>query len=101
MPAILKGFFDRVLTPGFAFRYMDGKVRGLLKGRKAIIFTTSGSAKFLYTLTLNIPKRMIATVILRFCGIRSSYYQIGGCSRLDSKRSEIIVKVVEKALSCC
>ena len=71
MPAILKGFFDRVFTSGFAFRYEHGRPIGLLNGKKAIIFTTSGGPKLFYTLTFNLPKRMICTFILKFCGIRS------------------------------
>jgi NAD(P)H dehydrogenase (quinone) len=99
MPAMLKGFFDRILTPGFAYRYVDGRVRGLLEGRKAIIFTTSGGPKILYTLTFNLPKRMICSFILRFCGLRSSYHQVGSCTRLDDKKALKIRKVVGKALS--
>src|SRR5690606_14559357 len=42
MPALLKGFLDRVLTPGFAFETCEGGTgyRGLLGGRTAQLITT-------------------------------------------------------------
>ncbi len=46
-PALLKGFIDRTLTPGFAFQYESGKAlpTKLLKGRTArIVFTMDGPA---------------------------------------------------------
>lgn len=43
MPAILKGYVDRVFARGFAYEAENGKVRGLLGGRKCVLVTLSGA----------------------------------------------------------
>lgn len=43
MPAILKGFVDRVFARGFAYESRQGVTCGLLTGRKCVIVTLSGS----------------------------------------------------------
>jgi NAD(P)H dehydrogenase (quinone) len=43
MPAILKGYVDRVFARGFAYESDKGVVRGLLAGKKAILITLSGA----------------------------------------------------------
>jgi len=43
MPAILKGFVDRVFARGFAYASDHGSVRPLLAGRKAVLITLSGA----------------------------------------------------------
>jgi len=43
MPAMMKGYVDRVLARGFAYDSADGVVRGLLSGKKAILITISGA----------------------------------------------------------
>jgi len=44
IPAILKGFIDRVFEEGFAFRFeSDGSVRGLLTLKKALVLSTTGA----------------------------------------------------------
>src|SRR5690606_25657281 len=43
MPAVMKGYFDRVFLPGFAFEADDQGVKGLLAGKKAWIIQTTGS----------------------------------------------------------
>ena len=47
MPAILKGWIDRVFVQGFAFDPESGNVyeRGLLRGKKAMIVATFGSSE--------------------------------------------------------
>ncbi len=43
-PAILKGWIDRVFSHGFAYRLTEqGMMEGLLKGKKAVVITTSGA----------------------------------------------------------
>lgn len=45
-PAILKGWIDRVMIHGFAYRITEnGMMEGLLKGKKAMVITTSGADK--------------------------------------------------------
>jgi len=45
MPAIMKGYIDRVFAQGFAFS-MDGeRFTGLLKGKKVIILNTTGAPR--------------------------------------------------------
>lgn len=50
MPAILKGWFDRVFVQGFVVDLEKGRVyeAGLLKGKKAMIVATTGSPEDLY-----------------------------------------------------
>jgi NAD(P)H dehydrogenase (quinone) len=48
-PAILKGWIDRVIRPGVAYKFLegdqgDGVPVGLLKAKAAIVFTTSNTS---------------------------------------------------------
>lgn len=44
LPALLKGYIDRVFAYGFAYQMDDGDVKKLLTGKKAILFTTMGNS---------------------------------------------------------
>lgn len=44
LPAMLKGYVDRVFSYGFAYEYVDGAPKGLLKGKKALLFCTTGAS---------------------------------------------------------
>lgn len=71
-PALLKGFLDRVLTPGFAFKYRRGnwKWDRLLKGRTARIITTTGGPWIINHLIYRVPGvKMIRWAALWFSGI--------------------------------
>jgi len=50
MPALLKGFFEQVARPGFAFRSGRGRAahRKLLAGRSAHVFVTMGMPGIFY-----------------------------------------------------
>lgn len=92
MPACLKGYIDRVFTPGFAYRFLPYTwwraigakalsrvpgvryllqpyaARGLLKGKRAYIFRTYGgppSGRRLFGNTTT----ALEQVVLRMCGI--------------------------------
>ena len=43
MPAILKGYIDRVFARGFAYESRNGHVQGLLTGRRCVLVTLSGA----------------------------------------------------------
>ncbi len=43
MPAIMKGYIDRVFARGFAYESREGIVRGLLFGKQAVMVTLSGA----------------------------------------------------------
>jgi len=45
MPAILKGYIDRVFSLKFAYDITSDGVIGLLKGKKAFIVSTTGASK--------------------------------------------------------
>lgn len=43
MPAILKGYIDRVFTYGFAYKHEGARMRGLLGGKKSVVLTISAA----------------------------------------------------------
>ncbi|MEI9988532.1 MAG: NAD(P)H-dependent oxidoreductase [Rhizomicrobium sp.] len=43
MPAMMKGYIDRVFARGFAYESDSGVVHGLLAGKKAVLITVSGA----------------------------------------------------------
>lgn len=43
MPAMMKGYIDRVFARGFAYESHGGMVRGLLSGKKSVLITVSGA----------------------------------------------------------
>ncbi len=51
MPAIMKGWIDRVLAPGFGFNPITNSAyeTGLLKGKAAMIATTTGASQEWYS----------------------------------------------------
>ncbi len=45
LPAIMKGYIDRVFSYGFAYRYDQGIQKGLLTGKQVIIINTHGKSQ--------------------------------------------------------
>lgn len=95
IPAVLKGFLDRVMTPGFAFNFWQGIPFGLLKGKKAIIFFTTGAPTIYYKMTCDLPKKNIVNT-LRYCGISSNVYRFGKCLRFTEKDKLKIERKIRK-----
>lgn len=72
MPAILKGFIDRVFAPGIAFRHNPdgGRLIPLLENLKTVhVVTTTGSPRWVTELYMRNPvRRQIKAGIAAFCG---------------------------------
>ena len=91
-PAVLKGFFDKVFLPNFAFKYGEkGELVGLLNGKKAIVITTMEVSVELFNNHLNNPiEGAIIKNTLNACGIdvikHFSIGNIASIGRLDAEK---------------
>jgi putative NADPH-quinone reductase/1,4-dihydroxy-2-naphthoate octaprenyltransferase len=79
-PALLKGFLDRVLTPGFGFRHLThDRWDKLLAGRTADLLTTMDTPPLVYRFIYRAPGRQaLARATLGYCGIRSARIEAFG-----------------------
>ncbi|HII98908.1 MAG TPA: NAD(P)H-dependent oxidoreductase [Methanoregula sp.] len=74
-PAILKGWVDRILRPGIAYRFAetdtgDGVPDGLLNARAAVVFNTSNTPKAREQEIFGDPlERLWKDCIFSFCGV--------------------------------
>ena len=72
-PALLKGFFDRVLIPGFAFKYHTNNPfwDKLLTGKTARLIVTMDTPLWYYNLGFGKPgHNSMKNCILGFCGVK-------------------------------
>ncbi|MNE25561.1 hypothetical protein D3C87_536420 [compost metagenome] len=72
LPAIMKGFIDRLFLPGFAFQYRENSLfwDKLLKGKSARIITTLDQPGWYYALIYGRPSvNQLKRSTLQFCGI--------------------------------
>lgn len=75
MPALMKGFFDRVFSSGFAFKYVSYlKWNKLLKGKSARVISTMGTPKMIYQCFMGNPIKRNMEATLKFCGIKPVKY---------------------------
>lgn len=92
LPAITKGFIDRVFLPGFAFKYRPNSLLWdkLLKGKTAHIISTLDQPGWYYRLRYGQPSiNQLKKTTLQFCGInpvRSTF--IGIIKTSDAKQKE-------------
>ncbi|CAH2323985.1 Hypothetical predicted protein [Pelobates cultripes] len=75
LPAILKGWFDRVLTQGFAYSMQGMYDTGNFKNKKAILSFTTGGLESMYTPAgingdINVILWPIQQGVLHFCGFQ-------------------------------
>jgi putative NADPH-quinone reductase len=89
LPAQLKGWLERVLVVGVAFRFTKkDRVRpGLTQMRRIHVISTYGSPK-LYVRLVNDNGRRILTRALRMCGTRGTKTSHQGLYALDRSTAE-------------
>ncbi|PWK12841.1 NAD(P)H-dependent oxidoreductase [Tumebacillus permanentifrigoris] len=78
MPAILKGYIDRVFSHGFAFKYGENGAEGLLKGKLGFVVQTTGSPEQMLA-AAHLVESMETAVqygTLGFCGIQTLAHKI-------------------------
>lgn len=98
LPAILKGFIDRLFLPGFAFQKRENSLLsdGLLKGKTARIISTLDQPVWFYWLVNHRPSYWaMKRNTLHFCGIRKIRATTIGPIRLskEASRAKWISKV--------
>ncbi|MEM6697205.1 MAG: NAD(P)H-dependent oxidoreductase [Bacteroidota bacterium] len=73
LPAMMKGFIDRVFLPGISFQYVEGKPfpKQLLKGKTARVIITADAPKWYNDWYMRRPLiNQFKRGVLEFCGIR-------------------------------
>jgi NAD(P)H dehydrogenase (quinone) len=95
MPAILKGWIDRVFSYGFAYGHDSHGVKPLLAGKKAIVINTAGGSEGESYTTTGFRDAIIKLNdqgIYRFVGfdilLRTIFFEIPAAS--DEQRRELL-----------
>jgi NAD(P)H dehydrogenase (quinone) len=73
LPAITKGFIDRLFLPGLAFKYREKSVwwDKLLQGKTAHIITTMDQPGWYYRIFFGRPSiNQLKKSVLEFCGVK-------------------------------
>jgi len=73
LPALTKGFIDRLFLPGMAFKYRENSVwwEKLLNGKSAHIITTLDQPGWYYRWVYGRPSvNQLKKSVLEFCGIK-------------------------------
>jgi NAD(P)H dehydrogenase (quinone) len=74
IPALMKGFIDRILLPGFAFKYRAGKAfpDKLLSGRTAHLLVTLDTPPWYYRWFYHMPGiHQMRKTTLGLCGVKT------------------------------
>ena len=98
MPAILKGLFDRIFLPGFAYHFHENNMgwHGLLHGRSAHVFVTMDSWPIIQRILFGDSTNEIGRAILRFSGIHPVHIKKIGpikdfsAAHLDKWKEEMV-----------
>ncbi len=87
MPAVLKGFCEKVFQSGFAYIHSRGDVKGLLKAKKAHVIAVSHSPVLKSKLALgNILEIQWKRAIFDICGISSKVQGFYNLRKVSEKQ---------------
>ena len=98
MPAILKGFIDRVFTFGFAYKYGKEGVEGMLGNKTAKLIVNTGATNDVYQKTgiADAHKKLNIDGILNFCGIDADVTYFGNIiNSTDEERKNYLDSLTE------
>jgi NAD(P)H dehydrogenase (quinone) len=96
MPAILKGFIDRVFLPGFAFQKRENSIwwDKLLTNKSARIISTLDQPAWYYWLVFRQPSiNAMKKLTLEFCGIKpvkTTYFGPIRLSKTDYRQNWLV-----------
>jgi putative NADPH-quinone reductase len=100
MPALLKGFLDRTLLPGFAFKYRENSPfwDKFLTGRSArLVITMDAPAWYNFLFYGNAGQKAMKRATLEFCGIKPvKVTTVGSVKSLKSGQIENWLGKIEK-----
>ncbi len=71
MPAIMKGLIDRIMLPGFAFKYQRDSLfpKRFLTGKTARLIMTMGGPSWFFRLLGGPALKQMRLWVMKFCGI--------------------------------
>jgi NAD(P)H dehydrogenase (quinone) len=80
LPAMIKGYFDRVFSYGFAYKVGEKGIEGLLKNKKVIVFNTTGTPYDVYEKSgmIEAIKKTSDTGIFVFSGMTVIQHSVFG-----------------------
>ncbi|MDR0888963.1 MAG: NAD(P)H-dependent oxidoreductase [Coriobacteriales bacterium] len=98
MPSLLKGWFERVITPKFAYNMKGLGTIKHLSGRTAEVFVTCDSPDFVYHF-FRLPQWEVGNRLLSMAGIKIHGFHICGSThkKTQEQREAYIQKVVARA----
>jgi NAD(P)H dehydrogenase (quinone) len=106
MPAIMKGYFDKVFGARFAFKFIKKSYLpfaipvGLLTDKKAVVIVSTGAQGWMSCLFQgNRFKKIVAHDILGYCGIKAKVYSIHNANKWEDTKKPQVDKLVNKAIS--
>lgn len=71
-PAMLKGWIDRVIRQGLAYSFAESGVVGHLKGKRALVITTSNTPRDVELAVFGDPlENLWKTCVFGFCGVEN------------------------------
>lgn len=99
MPAILKGYIDRVFTYNFAYTVKDDRLVGLLVNKRVLIINTMGGEKDVYLQTgmLTAMENIIDNGIFKMCEMDVvGHYFFGNLIARGEEHRKNILRQVRK-----